>query len=122
LAIAEIGQVRNIKDVQRLMWSLAPLSPFMSRLGEHGLPLYKLLKKSDSFCWTNEMQKALYELKTLISKPLVLASLEPSKTLLLYVMTTTQVVSAVLEVEREEPRHVYKVQRPVYYISYFMPS
>jgi hypothetical protein len=45
----------------------------------------------------------------LISKPPVLASLEPSETLLLYVMATTQVISAALVVEREEPGHVYKV-------------
>jgi hypothetical protein len=32
-------------------------------------------------------------------------------------MATTQAISATLVVEREEPRHVYKVQRPIYYIS-----
>jgi hypothetical protein len=52
----------------------------------------------------------------LISKPPVLASSEPGEILLLYVMAT-QVISAALVVEREEPGHVYKVQRPVYYIS-----
>jgi hypothetical protein len=49
LAIAEIGQVKNVKDVQWLMGCLVALSYFMSQLGERGLPLYKLLKKSDSF-------------------------------------------------------------------------
>jgi hypothetical protein len=49
LAIAEMGQARNIKDIQRLMGCLAALSRFVSQLGERGLPLYKLLKKSDSF-------------------------------------------------------------------------
>jgi hypothetical protein len=72
----------------------------MSQLGEHGLPLYKLLKKSDSFHWTDKTQKALDELKALITKPLVLALSEPGKTLLLYIMTTTQVISAALVVER----------------------
>jgi hypothetical protein len=38
LAISEIGQVRNVKDVQRLMGCLVALSRFVSRLGEHGLP------------------------------------------------------------------------------------
>jgi hypothetical protein len=76
-----------------------------------------LLKKSYSFYWTVETQKALDDLKALISKPLVLASPEPNETLLLYVTATTQVTSATLVVEREEPRHAYKVQRPVYYIS-----
>jgi hypothetical protein len=74
-------------------------------------PLYKLLKKSDSFCWTDETQKALDELKALISKPPVLASPEPSETPLLYVMATTQVISATLVVEREEPGLVYYISK-----------
>jgi hypothetical protein len=48
-AIAEIGQVRNVKDIQRLMGCLAALSHFVSHLGERGLTLYKLPKKSVSF-------------------------------------------------------------------------
>jgi hypothetical protein len=51
--------------------------------------LYKLLKKFDSFCWTKEAQKAVDELKLLITKPPVLASPEPGETLLLYVTATT---------------------------------
>jgi hypothetical protein len=47
----------------------------MSRVGEFGLALYKLLKKSDSFRWTEETHKAL------ITKPPVLASPEPGETL-----------------------------------------
>ena len=35
----------------------------------------------------------------------------------LYVATTTQVVSAVVVVERQEEGHALPVQRPVYYIS-----
>jgi hypothetical protein len=42
--ITEIGSVKNIKDVQRLMGCLAVLSQFVSWLGECELPLYKLLK------------------------------------------------------------------------------
>jgi hypothetical protein len=30
---------------------------------------------------------------------------------------TTQVISEALVLEWEEPRHIYKVQRPVYYIN-----
>ena len=37
--------------------------------------------------------------------------------LLLYIATTTQVVSAALVVKREEEGHAIKVQRPVYFIS-----
>jgi hypothetical protein len=63
-----------------------------------------------------EMQRALDDLKMLISMAPVLASSEPSETLLLYVVATTQVINAALVVEREELVQVYKVQRPVYYI------
>jgi hypothetical protein len=60
----------------------------VSRLGERGLHLYKLFKKSDFFHWREETQKALDELKALITKLSVLASPEPNETLLLYVDAT----------------------------------
>jgi hypothetical protein len=42
---------------------LAALSRFISRLGEKGLPLYRLLKKHERFSWTTEAQEALDKLK-----------------------------------------------------------
>lgn len=39
------------------------------------------------------------------------------KTLLLYVATTTQLVSSAIVVEREEEGHALKVQWPVYFVS-----
>jgi hypothetical protein len=39
------------------------------------------------------------------------------ETLLLYITATTQVISTVLVGEQDEPGHIYKVQRLVYYIS-----
>jgi hypothetical protein len=48
---------------------------------------------------------------------LVLALLELGETLLLDVVAAAQVISVALVVEWEEPGHVYKVQRLVYYIS-----
>jgi hypothetical protein len=62
------------------------------------------------------MQKALDDLKVIISKTPVLASPGPGETLLLYVVKPP-VISAALVVEREEPGPIYKVQRLVYYIS-----
>ena len=48
-AISNMGPIRNVKGVQRLTGCLATLSRFISRLGERGMPLYKLLKKTDTF-------------------------------------------------------------------------
>jgi hypothetical protein len=57
------------------MGCLAALSQFVSQLGECELTLFKLLKKSDSFYWIDDTQKALDDLMALIPKPPVLASL-----------------------------------------------
>jgi hypothetical protein len=59
------------------MGCLAALNRFVSRLGEHMLHLYKLLKKSDSIRWIEGAEKVL------VTKLPVLASLEPGETLLL---------------------------------------
>jgi hypothetical protein len=58
----------------------------------------------------------LDDLKALISEPPVLALPKHDETLLLYIVATTQVISAALVEEWEEPRHIYKVQRPIYYL------
>ena len=48
-AISNMGPIRNVKGVQRLTGCLAALSQFIYRLDERGMPLYKLLKKMDTF-------------------------------------------------------------------------
>ena len=116
-AIMSMGPIHDVKGVQRLTGCLAALSRFISRLGERGMPLYKLLKRAEPFQWTDEAQDALDKLKALLTNPPVLASPEPNEPLLLYVAATGQAVSAALVVEREEPGHALKVQRPVYFVS-----
>ena len=56
MVISNMGPICNVKDVQRLTGYLAALSRFISRLGERGIPLYKLLKRMDAFVWTEEAQ------------------------------------------------------------------
>jgi hypothetical protein len=45
-AIIDMGPPRALRDAQKLMGCLASLSQFISRLGEKGLSLYKLLRKT----------------------------------------------------------------------------
>jgi hypothetical protein len=45
------------------MGCLATLSRFISRLGEKGIPLYRLLRKTERFTWTPEAEEALGNLK-----------------------------------------------------------
>jgi hypothetical protein len=49
------------------MGCLAALSRFISRLGERGLPLYRLLRKTECFTWTPEAEEALGNLKALLT-------------------------------------------------------
>jgi hypothetical protein len=48
-ALERMGPIRDLKGVQKVLWCLASLSRFISRLGEKGLPLYRLLKKHERF-------------------------------------------------------------------------
>jgi hypothetical protein len=56
----------------KLTGMMAVLGHFISKLGEKGLPFFKLLKKSDRFKWTNEADQALEELKTFLTTPPVM--------------------------------------------------
>ena len=53
-AIRRMGPIRDLKGVQRVMGCLAALNRSMSRLGEKGLTLYRLLRKAERFLWNPE--------------------------------------------------------------------
>jgi hypothetical protein len=116
-ALEGMGSIRDLEGVQKVLGCLAALSRFISRLGEKGLPLYRLLKKHERFSWTVEAQEALDKLKVTLARALILTPPQDGEPLHLYVAATTQVVSAVIVVERTEEGHALPVQRPVYYIS-----
>jgi hypothetical protein len=117
VALERMGPIRDLKGVQRVLGCLAALSRFISRLGEKGLPLYRLLKKHERFSWTAEAQEALDKLKASLTHAPILTAPQGGEPLYLYVAATTQVVSAVIVVERTEEEHTLPVQRTVYYIS-----
>jgi hypothetical protein len=67
-------QLACLLDAQKLAGRVVALSRFIPRLGYKALPLYHLLKKSDSFEWTAEAQKALDTLKDPLQSAPVLAA------------------------------------------------
>src|SRR5438105_6904961 len=91
----------KLKDVQRLAGCMVALGRFISRLGERGLPLFKLLKKADRFEWNQEAERALQDLKEYLTSPPVLTAPLPGEPLLLYVAATPVVVSAVITTRRD---------------------
>jgi hypothetical protein len=62
-AITKMKAPTYIKDVQKLTRCRAALNRFISKLGERGLPFFKLLKHQEKFVWTQEADQALAQLK-----------------------------------------------------------
>jgi hypothetical protein len=53
-AMRKMAKPSNKKDVMKLTGMMAALGCFISKLGERGLPFFKLLKKADKFVWGDE--------------------------------------------------------------------
>jgi hypothetical protein len=96
---------------------MAALNRFISRLGERGLPFFKLLKCQDKFQWMEGAERSLQDLKHHLQSPPVLTSPLPGEDLLLYIAATTHVVSSAIVVKRTEEGHAFGVQRPMYFVS-----
>jgi hypothetical protein len=88
---------------------MAALNKFISKLGERGLPFFKLLKHQKKCMWTPEADQALAQLKDFLSKPPVLTDPRKKEQLLLYLGATTHVVSTSIIVERQEDGHAYPI-------------
>ena len=95
---------------------MAALSRFISRFGENALPLYRLLRRTEHFEWTDAAMAGLEEIKALLASNPILAAPNIGEPMRFYIATTHQVVSAVLVVERETGGHKFPLQNPVYYI------
>ena len=108
-AITNMKWPTCVKDIQKLTCYMAALSHFISRLGEKGLPFFKLLKASERFSWSKEADTAFEQLKLFLTKPPIMTAPRPHKTLLIYITATSRVVSTTIVVEREEAGHAYKV-------------
>jgi hypothetical protein len=116
-AVTNMGPIKDLKGVQSVMGGLAALSRSISCLGERGLPLYRLLRKTERFTCTPEAEEALGNLKALLTSAPILVPPAAGEALLIYVAATTQMVSVAIVVERREEGHALLVQRPVYFIS-----
>ena len=104
-AIMNMEAPASIKDVQKLTGCMAALNRFLSRLGERGVPFFKLLKKQDKFKWSQEATEALEDLKQHLQSPPILTAPMPGEEMLLYIAATTHIVSTTIVVERNKAGH-----------------
>nr|XP_027102846.1 uncharacterized protein LOC113724106 [Coffea arabica] len=109
-AIQEMSPPRCVCDVQRLTGRLAALNRFLSQLASKALPFFKVLKKADSFSWTEECQQVFEKLKEYLHHLPTLTSPQPRDKLFLYLFAVVEAVSTVLVREKV-------VQVLIYYVS-----
>jgi hypothetical protein len=101
-AIEKLQPPRTRKEIQKLTGMMAALSWFIFKLGERGMPFYKLLWKVNGFQWDDQAATTFVELKQYLKSLPTLVPPRPKDILLLYVAASDAVVSTVISVERPE--------------------
>jgi hypothetical protein len=94
--ILEMESPRSVKDVQQLTGRIVALSQFLPASAKRCLPMFKILKKQDSFSWTQECEDAFQELKASLASLPVLTKPIMGDTLVLYLAVADEAVSVVL--------------------------
>jgi hypothetical protein len=117
--ITQMRPPQNRKNMQKLTGWIASLNRFISKLVEHSLPFFSILRRSTKVEWGAEQQKAFDDLKSYLKKLPALSSPEQGQPLILYVSATHSTVSGALVVEKEIVGNVkiVKQQFPVYFVS-----
>jgi hypothetical protein len=81
---------------------MAVLSRFISKLGEHGMSFYRLLRKADGFQWDDQVVATFVEFKQYLMSLPTLVPPKSDDVLLLYVAATDAMISTIITVERPE--------------------
>jgi hypothetical protein len=96
-AIEKLQPPQTRKEIQKLTGMMVALSRFISKLGERGVPFYKLLHKTYDFQWDDQVTTAFVELKQYLNSMPTLVPPKPDDVLLLYVVATNAVISIVIK-------------------------
>ena len=101
-AIERMSPPQTLKEMQKLEGCVTSLGRFISKLGEHALPFFKLMKKKSPFEWTEEADKAFQDLRRYLTSPPVMVAPRSLEPLVLYLAATPYSASVALVVVREE--------------------
>ncbi|GKA88821.1 reverse transcriptase domain-containing protein [Tanacetum coccineum] len=101
-AVMDMPSPKTLKLMQSLSRKLTALNHFLSKSAERSLPFLDTLKKCTNkkdFRWTEATEVALLEMKKLVSELPTLTTLKKGETLMMYLATADEAVSAVLLTE-----------------------
>jgi hypothetical protein len=115
-AITQMHPPQSRKDVHKLMGRITSLNRFISKLAEHSLSFFTILKCFTKIEWGAEQQKAFKDLKSYVEKLPTPPSPEQGQPLILYVSATHSTVSGALVVEKETIGKAAKHQFSVYFV------
>jgi hypothetical protein len=107
-AIEKLQPPQARKEIQKLAGMMAVLSRFISKLGEHDMSFYRLLRKADGFQWDDQAVVAFVEFKQYLMSLPTLVPPKSDDVLLLYVAATDAMVSTIITVERPEALTEFK--------------
>jgi hypothetical protein len=93
-AIKEMKPLATTREAQRLTGCFVAVRRFISRSAEWSVTFFKALRESNPFKWTEEQQQAFQLLREYLQNPETLVSPAPQAPLLLYIATSTSIVSA----------------------------
>ena len=87
-ALSQLATPTDLKQIQKLTGCVAALSRFISRLGEKALPLYRLLRRTEHFEWTDAAMAGLEEIKAILATNPILVVPNVGEPKLLYIAAT----------------------------------
>ena len=117
MSFVTVGYPNRPQTNPEVNWMCGGSNLLYLPLRRKGLPLYRLLRRTEHFEWTDAATTGLEEIKAILATNPVLAAPNIGEPMLLYIAATHQVVSAVLVIERETDGHKFPLQKPVYYVS-----
>ncbi|GJR41502.1 reverse transcriptase domain-containing protein [Tanacetum coccineum] len=113
-AVMDMSSPRTLKQMQFVSGKLAALNHFLSKSVERSLPFLDTLKKcinKKDFRRTDASEAAFLKMKKLVSELPTLTTLKKGETLMMYLATMDEAVSAVLLTERDGRK------MPIHYAS-----
>jgi hypothetical protein len=93
-AIKEMKPLATTQEAQTLTGCFVAGRRFISRSAPRSVAFFKALRESNPFKWTEEQQQAFQLLREYLQNPETLVSPAPQAPLLLYIATSTSIVSA----------------------------